>query len=247
MIQELTASVDQLRDEAQADRKAARQSADPTTREQLFIRAKEKFESAIRRLERGLRNVRRDQKEHSSDACAVLERLSQTYGSLGGTLRDFALTKADQEGQKIILAEARSQYEQGNTYEDERRKHCGALDTYNMLQVLVVELLGNSALINDHDFETKLRGVRNELERQVNAGRNDRWALADLALVNFLLGSSADHALTDIEQRNVHASFYEATHTVIKNLLSEGLGSGGDLGKHLEEFQRLLKRKGGLT
>jgi|SRR6516162_2766995 len=246
MIQELTESIDHLRDEAQADRKAARQSADPATREQLFTRAKEKFESAKRRLERGLRNVRRDQEKHSSDACAVLERLSQTYGSLGGTLRDFALTKVDQERRKI-LAEARSQYEQGNTYEDERRKHCGALDTYNMLQVLVVELLGNSALVKDHEFETKLQGVRKELERQVNAGRNDSWALADLALVNFLLGSSADHALADIEQRNVHASFYEATHTVIKNLLGEGLGSGGDLGKHLEEFQRLLKRKGGLT
>jgi vacuolar-type H+-ATPase subunit E/Vma4 len=115
MIQELTESVDQLRDEAQVARKAARQSADPAKREQLFASAREKFESAIRRLERGLRNVRRDQKEHSSDACAVLERLSQTYGSLGGTLRDFALTKADPERKKM-LAEARSQYEQGNTY-----------------------------------------------------------------------------------------------------------------------------------
>jgi len=246
MIQELTESVDQLRDEAQAARKAARQSADPAKREQLFASAREKFESAIRHLERGLRNVRRDQKERSSDACAVLERLSQTYGSLGGTLRDFALTKADQERQKM-LAEARSQYEQGNTYEDERRKHCGALDTYNMLQLLVVELLGNAALINDHEFETKLRGVQKELERQVNAGRNDSWALADLALVSFLLGSPADHALVDIEQRNAHASFYEATHTVITNLLNEGLGGGGDLTKHLEEFQRLLKRKGGLA
>lgn len=246
MIQELTESVDRLRDEAQADRKAARQSADPATREQLFMKAKEKFESAIRRLERGLRNVRREQKEHSSDACAVLARLSQTYGSLGGTLRDFALVKADQERQKM-LADARSQYEQGNTYEDERRKQCGALDTYNMLQVLVVELLGNATLIDDPEFERKLQGVRKELERQVNAGRNDSWALADLALVSFLLRSSADHALADIEQRSVHASFYEATHTVIKNLLNEGLGSGGDLGKQLEEFQRLLKRKGGLT
>jgi hypothetical protein len=246
MIQELTESVDQLRDEAQADRKAARQSADPATKEQLFTSAKEKFEGAIRRLERGLRNVRRDQKEHSSDACAVLERLSQTYGSLGGTLRDFALTK-EGPARKKMLGEARSQYEQGNTYEDERRNHCGALDTYNMLQVLVVELLGNGTLIDDHEFKTKLQGVRKELERQVNAGRNDSWALADLALVSFLLASSADHALADIEQRNVHASFYEATHTVIKNLLNEGLGSGGDLRKHLEEFQWLLKRKGGLT
>jgi len=246
MIQELTDGVDQLRDEAQAARKAARQSADPVKREQLFASAREKFESAIRRLERGLRNVRRDQKEHSSDACAVLERLSQTYGSLGGTLRDFALTKADQERQKM-LAEARSQYEQGNTYEDERRKHCGALDTYNMLQLLVVALLGNATLINDHEFETKLRGVQKELEWQVNTGRNDSWALADLALVSFLLDSPADHALADIEQRNVHASFYEATHTVITNLLYEGLGGGGDLTKRLEEFQRLLKRKGGLA
>lgn len=246
MIKELTGSVDQLRDEAQAARKAARQSADPAKKEQLFASAREKLESAIRRLERGLRNVRRDQKEHSSDACAVLERLSQTYGSLGGTLRDFALTKADQERQKM-LAEARSQYEQGNAYEDERRKHCGALDTYNMLQLLVVELLGKAALINDHEFETKLRGVQKELERQVNAGRNDSWALADLALVSFLLRSPADHALADIEQRNVHASFYEATHMVITNLLNEGLGGGGDLTKRLEEFQRLLKRKGGLA
>lgn len=246
MIQELTESVDRLRDEAQAARKEARQSADPAKREQLFASAREKFESAIRRLERGLRNVRRDQKEHSLDACAVLERLSQTYGSLGGTFRDFALTKADQERQKM-LAEARSQYKQGNTYEDERRIHCGALDTYNMLQLLVVELLGNKALINDHKFVTNLQGVQQELERQVNAGRNDSWALADLALVSFLLGAPADYALADIEQRNVHASFYEATHTVITNLLNEGLGDGGDLTKRLEEFQRLLKRKGGLA
>ena len=113
--------------------------------------------------------MRRDQKEHSSDACAVLERLSQTYGSLGGTLRDFALTKADQERQKM-LAEARSQYEQGNRYEDERRKHCGALDTYNMLQVLV-ELLGNAPpMIDDPEFVTKLGGVQKELEWQAS-----RW------------------------------------------------------------------------
>lgn len=246
MIQELTESVDQLRDEAQADRKDARQSADPAERERLFASARVKFESAIRRLERGLRNVRRDQKEHSSDACTVLERLSQTYGSLGGTLRDFALTKANQERQKM-LAEARSQYEQGNMYEDERRKHCSALDTYNMLQLLVVELLGNATLIDDHEFRMKLQEVQNELERQVDAGRNDSWCLADLALVSFLLGSPADHALSDIEQRNVQASFYEATHTVITNLLNEGLGGDGDLMKRLEEFQRLLKRKGGLA
>ena len=71
--------------------------------------------------------------------------------------------------------------------------------------------------------------------------------MADLALVSFLLGSPADHALADIEQRNVHASFYEATHTVITNLLKERQGRGGDLTKRLEEFQRLLKRKGGLA
>jgi hypothetical protein len=165
---------------------------------------------------------------------------------LGGTLRDFALTKANPERQKM-LAEAQSQYEKGNRYEDERRKHCGALDTYNMLQLLVVELLRNAPLIDDHEFKTKLRGVQKELDLQVNAGRNDSWALADLALVSFLLDSPADQTLADIEQRNVHASFYEATHTVITNLLNEGLGGDGDLTKRLEEFQRLLKRKGGLA
>jgi hypothetical protein len=247
MIQELIESVDQLRDEAQAARKAARKAAEPRERERLFGTATEKFEYAIRSLERGHRGVQREQaSRYSTEECAVLERLSQTYGSLGGTWRDFALTKAMPDRGEM-LGKARAQYQRGNDYEEERRKFCGALDTYNMLQVLVVELLGDAALINDHEFETKLRGVQKEVERQVNAGRNDSWALADLALVSFLIGTSADQALWGIEQRNVHASFYEATYTVVTNLLNEGLGDGGDLTHRLREFQRLLQRKGGLA
>jgi hypothetical protein len=247
MIQELTAGVDQLRDEGQAARKAARKVAEPAEREPLFRTAIEKFEHAIRRLERGYRGVQREQaSRYSTDECAVLERLSQTYGSLGGTWRDFALTKPGPEREEM-LGKAQAQYHRGNEYEEERRKFCGALDTYNMLQVLVVELLGNAALINDHEFVAKLRDVQKEVERQVNAGRNDSWALADLALVNFLVGTSADQALSGIEQRNVQASFYEATHTVVTNLLNEGLGHGGDLTHRLQNFQRLLQRKGGMA
>jgi hypothetical protein len=247
MIEELTGSVDQLRDEAQADRKAARKAAEPAERERLFGAAIEKFEDAIRRLERGHRGVQREQaSRYSTDECVVLERLSQTYGSLGGTWRDFALTKAGPEREEMLV-NARARYRRGNEYEEERRKFCGALDTYNLLQVLVVELLGNAALINDHEFETKLRGVQKEVERQVNAGRNDSWALADLALVSFLAGTSADQALEDIERRNVHKSFYEATHTVVTSLLNEGLGNGGDLTHRLQRFQGLLQRKGGLA
>jgi hypothetical protein len=247
MIQELTESVDQLRDDAQAERKAARKAAEPAERERLFGTAIEKFEHAIRRLERGHRAVQREQaSRYSTDECAVLERLSQTYGSLGGTWRDFALTKAGPEREQM-LSIARARYQRGNEYEEDRRKFCGALDTYNMLQVLVVELLGNAALINNPEFKKKLRGVQKEVNRQVNAGRNDSWALADLALVSFLVGTSADQALLDIEHRNVQTSFYEATHTVVTNLLNEGLGNGGDLAHRLQEFQRLLQRKGGLA
>lgn len=247
MIEELTKSVDQLRDEAQADRTDARKAAEPAEGERLFVSAIGKFEDAIRRLERGHRGVQRQQaSRYSADECVVLERLSQTYGSLGGTWRDFALTKAGPEREEL-LGNARARYQRGNEYEEERRKSCRALDTYNMLQVLVVELLGNAALIDDLEFKTKLRSVQKEVERQVNAGRNDSWALADLALVTVLAGTAANQALEDIERRNVHKSFYEATHTVVTSLLNEGLGNGGDLTHRLRNFQGLLQRKGGLA
>ena len=48
-----------------------------------------------------------------------------------------------------MLGNARARYQRGNEYEEERRRFCGALDTYNMLQVLLVELLGNAAPINE--------------------------------------------------------------------------------------------------
>jgi tetratricopeptide (TPR) repeat protein len=236
MISDLLKNVAQLRSDAQDFRRKARQETDETKRKQLFESAEAEFQKAISSLERGLRTVRRQQSGYTADVCNVLEALSQSYGSLGGTLRDAG----DRE-------EARKKYEKGNVYEEERRQSCGAKDTYNMLQVLIVELLIKSARLEESGFLAKLNKVREEIDRQVNAGRDDSWALADLALARFLCGADADQIIADLEKRTAENTFYESTHTVVATLVKEGLGQGEQLGERLEKFERLLKRKGGIA
>jgi hypothetical protein len=162
--------------------------------------------------------------------------LSQTYGSLGGTWRDAC-----------DLGKARDFYDKGNEYETERRRHCGAKDTYNMLQRLIVGLLMNPAELGQDPFVAQLKEVQEEIERQVRDGRNDSWALADLAMVRFLCGTDADVVIADLEKGQAEATFYESTYNVVLALLREGLGKGDPLGARLESFMLLLKRKGGFA
>jgi hypothetical protein len=93
--------------------------------------------------------VRRRQEGYTNDVCRLLESLSQTYGSLGGTWRDAG-----------NLQEAIQRYDQGNLYEEERRRHCTHLDTYNMLQRLIVRLLANPGLAEQATFTAELNAVR---------------------------------------------------------------------------------------
>lgn len=235
MIEDLLKNVAQLRSDAQDNRRRARKESDNVKRNPLFNAAAEKFQRAISDLERGLRAVRRQQSDYSTDVCLLLEALSQTYGSLGGTWRDAG-----------NLERARDFYDAGNTYEEQRRQHCNAKDTYNMLQRLVVRVLENPQLVVQADFLADIQAVRVEIERQVNDGRDDSWALADLALARFLCGFDAGEAIIDLERRKADMTFYESAYNAVAALVDEGLGRGLELGDRLESFKRLLQRKGGL-
>jgi predicted ATPase len=235
MIDELLERAVQDRSDAQALRRKARETVNEAERAHLFQDAADGFQRAITTLERGLRTVRRQQDGYTSDVCRVLEAISQTHGSLGGTWRDAR-----------NLAQAEEQYRKGNEYEGERRRNCAAKDTYNMLQLLIIRLLIEPARITQADFVADLNAVRAEIQRQVDDGRDDSWALADLALARFLCGDEADRAITDIEHRNASATFYESAYNAVAALVNEGLGQGDALGDRLESFRRLLQRKGGI-
>lgn len=88
MIDELLKSAEQLRSDAQEKRRKARRETVQAKRDLLFNDAAVEFQKAITALERGLRTVRRKQDGYTPDVCRVLEALSQSYGSLGGTWRD---------------------------------------------------------------------------------------------------------------------------------------------------------------
>jgi tetratricopeptide (TPR) repeat protein len=237
MIDELLASVAQLRSNAQDLRRKGRDESDPEKGTALLDAAAEEFKKAITVLERGLRTLRRRrQAGYSREVCRVLEALSQSYGSLGGTCRDAG-----------DRTQARDYYDKGDAYEKERRSKCDAKDTYNMLQRLIIRLLIEPTLLGQSSFVADLHNVREEIERQVRSGRNDSWALADLALVQFLCGADADAVIGDLEKGQAEATFYESTFNAVKALVKEGLGKGERLGERLEAFQRLLQRKGGLA
>lgn len=233
MIDELLAHAAQLRSDAQDLRRQARKATTPLERDGLFRSAADKFKEAIAVLERGLRTVRRQQTGHTLEVCSLLEGLSQTYGSLGGTWRDA--------GER---ARALEQYDKGNVYEEERREKCAAKDSYNMVQRLVIQVLINHS---EEKFVAELNEVRQVIAQQFDQGRNDSWGLADLALLQILCGAEIDTALAELEKRNADATFYESAYHAIAALLEEGLGKGEPLGERLEAFKRLLQRKGGLA
>ena len=236
MFDEVLRQVTELRSNAQDKRRTARAATDETERRRLFEAAAADFSAAIVALERNLRTVRRQQVGCTQDVCRLLEVLSQTYGSLGGTWRDAG-----------DLSLAREKYDKGNEYEEQRRQLCGAKDTYNMLQRLVIRILEAPGRLDEADFLEEMNLVREEIEREVAAGRDDSWALADLALANFLCGLPANSAIAFLEQRNAEPNFYESAYNGVAALVNEGLGKDDDdLNTRLNDFMRLLKRKGGI-
>ncbi|HEV7744203.1 MAG TPA: hypothetical protein VGO56_04325 [Pyrinomonadaceae bacterium] len=231
-VKDLLEKATTLRNNAQDARRRARKETAPDERSRLFDDAALGFQQAIADLERGLRTARRQQDGYNINVCGILEALSQSYGSLGGTWRDAG-----------DLEKAQSFYDTGNEYEGERRINCGAKDTYNMLQRLIIRALRQPALVNDPTFLIEIDEVRAEIKRQ---NRTDSWALADLALAQFLRGISADQVIADLKRGDAAATFYESTYNAVTALIAEGLGRDGALGDQLESFRRLLQRKGGL-
>ena len=166
MIDELLQDVHRLRNEAQGRRREARKrELDRNQRDRLLAQAAAGFQAAITALERGLRTVRRTQSQHTVDLCRILQALSQTYASLGGTRRDAKDFKA-----------AAEQYDRGNDYEEERRKNCRRFiydsenlghDTFNMLQRRIVRLLDDGSRLIEPEFVAELDAVGKELDQGI--------------------------------------------------------------------------------
>lgn len=253
MIDDLLARTTEIRNNAQDLRRRARKAE--TDRAEKFDLAVREFQKAIDALEPALRAVRRQQPHHSADACRLLKVLSQTYGSLGGTWRDARNLDPGN------LDKAEKSYMRGDDYEEELRRKCKppeSLDTYNMLQRLVIRLLKKQELMTDPDFRAEMSGVQAELARQKQAGRKDSWALADMALVGIFLGGNAESAvetleglvketLRDLEKGTAETTFYESAYYAVDALVQEGLGRGQGLGNQLEAFRQILQRKGGIA
>jgi hypothetical protein len=90
-IQNTLDEISLIRSDAQKMRKRAREQRandDNTSASRSFNNAVEKFQDAITRLRGELRAFLRESPESSPEVCRLLELLSQTYGSQGGTYRD---------------------------------------------------------------------------------------------------------------------------------------------------------------
>ena len=124
----------------------------------------------------------------------------------------------------------------------------------------MVRILRNAASLDDSstdagsglDVPDQLRRARDEIDRQIGAGRRASWAKADLVLAEFLCKGDAEKRIADLEMSNPDAGFYVSTHAVITSLLEELQGlqasddSSIDLERGLQRFKRLLERRGGL-
>ena len=220
--------------EAKSLRRDAQKESDPKARVALLEDAEAALQAAISTLRRELRAGER-QALTRSERAELRELLSSTMGSLGGTYRDA------KDYVRAIKA-----YDDGNDIEQERRTEDGHLDSYNLVQRLVVRLLQKPELRKDMPFKAELEKVERELDRQRSLGRRDSWFLADVILVKFLLDEPADKVLTELESKDADASFYESTDQVIGALLDEGLGKGGELESALQRLRQLLQRRGGL-
>jgi tetratricopeptide (TPR) repeat protein len=225
----LDSSIEQWRADAQRQRK-----------EKKWTDAARTFQKAIAALDRQLLVLRLRGPSNQDDLCKLLETLSQTYGSLAGTWRDAQ-----------DYAQAQKYYDKGNDAEKDRREHCGHLDSYNLLQRLVVRILEHpkdwkEVVVDGMSLAEALSHARGVIAKQVEAGRHDSWALADLALVTILCDESAERTLASLDKRHVDRAFYESTHKAVSALIAEGLGSGTELHERLIRFQEFLEQKGGL-
>ncbi len=235
MNKQVTQEITALRLEAKSLRRDAQaKGLDAGTRAGLLEEAETALMSAISILKRELRTIETESPT-ASERGEVRELLSTTIGSLGGTYRDA------KDYDRAIRA-----YEEGNAIEEIRRREDAHLDSYNLVQRLVVRLLKDPELLDDPSFKTEIEAVDRELDRQHDLGRQDSWFLADMMLTKFLRRKPTEDIFAALGSKEADTVFYESTDQVIGALLDEGLGKGASLGDTLLRFRQMLQRRGGL-
>jgi hypothetical protein len=141
----------------------------------------------------------------------LVSELADCYGMMGGIYRRWGLKAQDEKERKSLLLESTKSYKNG--YDIESNKEYGIVDSYNMVNRLVSQILldfhflSNPALAANYeglepiDVREELQKAEMEIREQLRGKRRgDVWALADLPLVSLLLDKD--------DPRTAYASFH---------------------------------------
>jgi hypothetical protein len=161
-------------------------------------------------------------------------RLYQCLGSLGGTWRDGAELALDDGAKNECWHQSVKYYDEGHAIESgthDRYADFGFVDSYNLLQRLVVRVLRAPRCLDNPSTElghglnvpqelaTAERIVNEQLE---GPRRNDAWAMADLALLLILRGHTREQAWRKFAESNRSNEAYESNHRAFAALVKSG-------------------------
>ena len=178
------------------------------------------------------------------------QKLYQCLGSLGGTYRDAAELNADPDQQQEYWDLSIQYYDEGYQIEagmDPRYPDFGFVDSYNLLQRLVVRILREPDCLTheDRDLGTGLnvprelemaeREIRTQLDEASddsqhndhNSGHQgsragDPWAMADLAQLMIFCGEAQADAWRHFGEKTRSKEAYETNHRAFSALVTSG-------------------------
>jgi|CXWL01.1.fsa_nt_gi hypothetical protein len=211
----------------------------------------ERYEIAIKFLEEAIQILKSAFETASADwKPQFATELADCYGLLGGINRRWALSSLDPHERLERLKASFNAYDTGYQ-EYEAHEEYKIANSYNMLNRLISYLLLNPTSLDNMPLEHpvgKTLLMKKELEKAGECirqqlmleRRGDIWALADLALVNLLLGRETPVAsYKDFLAASPPDYAYDSALAVLKPLASLHL----TVAAHLKEAVQLLEAK----
>jgi hypothetical protein len=189
----------------------------------------------------------------------LASELADCYGLLGGVERRWALDpKSSPEERAQHLRRSVDAYDEG--YKFEADPAFGLANTYNAVNRLLSRLLLDPGLLTSGgkgsrregsesvDVRADLEAVARTLQSQLaTQRRGDYWALADLALINVLLGKQdAASAYAAFEAELRPDSAYQSALAIVKPLAALDLPTAAELklaGQRLEKELKSLQAR----
>jgi hypothetical protein len=164
-------------------------------------------------------------------------KLYQCLGSLGGTWRDLAELAVEDVAKNDCWDQSMKYYDEGHAIESgthDRYANFGFVDSYNLLQRLVVRVLRAPRCLESQSTElghglnvpqelaAAERIVNEQLAEPDGARKNDAWAMADLALLLILRGHTREEAWRKFAESNRSSQAYESNHRAFAALVKSG-------------------------